>query len=92
MKNFTLNNRIIPVVYITQNALGKCANIITLSQHISQLVNSINTKNKIEVTQVQIDCDWTASNQKKYFELLRNLQKEFSDKIEITATICSTSD
>lgn len=84
---FTLNNHIIPVVYITQNALDKCANIITLSQHISQLVNSINTRNKIEVTQVQIDCDWTASNQKKYFELLRNLQKEFSDKIEITATI-----
>ena len=80
---------VVPVVYITNNALIKCHNdsIIFLANSISKLIENYQTLNKNKINEIQIDCDWTISTKEKYFELLNALKNTYSKNTIISATI-----
>jgi hypothetical protein len=85
---FGLN--VIPVIYITNKALleAKLSEIDQLSVNIYNEVKYISKEGKFQFTELQIDCDWTKTTQKKYFKLLNILKKEVAHKnIILSATI-----
>ena len=81
---------IIPVVYIVNDCLktnrktGKY-----LSDKILLRILQMNEANDIKrVKEIQIDCDWTASTQKAYFDFLEKLRvKAKAKQIKLSATI-----
>ena len=76
--------QIIPVVFITVDALRQLhsGNSATLAQKIARLLDSKISAMNISVSEIQIDCDWTAHTKNAYFSLLSQLKKEpiFQDK------------
>ena len=81
---------IIPVVYIVNDCLktnrktGKY-----LAEKILLRILQMNEANDIKrVKEIQIDCDWTASTQKAYFDFLEKLRvKAKAKQIKLSATI-----
>lgn len=80
--------KITPVVFIKNDVFIKIntALVDTLVNNIKKLITEINLKNKVSVSEIQLDCDWTESTRQFYFYFL----KQFSEKIapiKISATI-----
>jgi hypothetical protein len=87
----TKSYRIVPTVFITNRSLQRLnkLDIEDLANKICQRIIEMNTNFMLEdIIEIQIDCDWTFSTQKKYFELLKNISKNYllEDKI-LSATI-----
>ncbi|PKQ61243.1 hypothetical protein BZG02_16555 [Labilibaculum filiforme] len=79
------NFEIVPVVYIT-NQVFQVSNLEVqkLSNRIKDLVHQISQKHfKKDISQIQIDCDWTESTKYAYFELLESLSDEFDLDVTI---------
>ena len=84
------DGEIIPVVYIVNDCLktnrktGKY-----LADKILLRILQMNEANDIKrVKEIQIDCDWTASTQKAYFDFLEKLRvKAKAKQIKLSATI-----
>lgn len=68
---------IVPVVYITQDALNATTGpgIGQLAANIDKLLQGL-WNEKPAPAEIQIDCDWTATNRDRYFELLRHLRSQ----------------
>lgn len=81
------NFHVVPCVYITVAAVKnlKKDQIDDLAQKILKKIRAINQKNKLQVAEIQIDCDWTDSTKENYFGLLEALQK--NNKTLISATL-----
>ena len=93
---------IVPVIFITNRALEKTDTgaIKDLAQKIvlkakflvqgQRRYDSSNVKtiidSSIRYNELQFDCDWTASTQKKYFLLLSYIKEQAADKM-ITSTL-----
>ncbi|SFB95264.1 hypothetical protein SAMN05421780_10281 [Flexibacter flexilis DSM 6793] len=78
----------IPVVYITVEAIRNTpdeAQAAALGQKIADKILAMHQRPHL--TEIQIDCDWTASTQKRYFALLRAVRKQLSPKIQLSATV-----
>ncbi|WP_052354119.1 hypothetical protein [Flectobacillus major] len=72
---------IVPVVYITNRTLQQLdiRYLEAFSKKIFQKIQQINSlwiTNQLISQEVQIDCDWTLSTQKKYFGVLKFLRKQ----------------
>jgi hypothetical protein len=81
---------IIPVVFITNESLQKMdsAQIKPLSAKIITLISSINKNNSISsVSELQIDCDWSATTRSKYFQLLRFIKQQLLDMQDTVSTV-----
>lgn len=66
----------IPTVFITNQTLQKNANAQDLAQKIYQKIHALARQyNLPPPLQIEIDCDWTQTTQKTYFELLTHLKK-----------------
>ncbi|MGO4771547.1 hypothetical protein ACEN2I_07770 [Flavobacterium sp. W22_SRS_FK3] len=77
---------VVPVVYIKNKVMLKQnLDIEDLAQKTVKLINEINTKNKIDSKEIQIDCDWTLSSRDNYLQFIA-LFKKLSQK-KISATI-----
>ena len=77
---------VVPVIYIKNKVMLKQnLDIEDLAQKTVKLINEINTKNKIESKEIQIDCDWTLSSKDNYLQFIA-LFKKLSQK-KISATI-----
>lgn len=87
----TNNFRIIPTVFITNNAIQKTGipQIGDLSNNICSLIQQIKLSNRFDtIIEIQIDCDWTASTKEKYFDLLKKIRAKWQDShIPVSATI-----
>ncbi len=68
----------IPVIFITQDALNKTSpyQLETLAKHFTNLLYEKCVQARIAPTEIQIDFDWTANNQVKYFQLLKFCKKQ----------------
>lgn len=73
---------VIPVVFITNECIQKidsvaagnlAANIYVLIKSIYQARHFNYNSDSSGISEIQIDCDWTASTRNKYFTLLKNL-------------------
>jgi hypothetical protein len=84
------NMQIIPTVFITNACIQKTdsAQLITLATDILGMIKKITGSNHFPplLQEIQIDCDWTASTQEKYFKLLRAIKQQ-SGIATLSATI-----
>ncbi len=80
---------VIPTVFITNESIQKIDSSQTkpLAEKIMELLKSLIAKTDFDsITEVQIDCDWTASTRDKYFDLLKNI-KSLKPNAKISVTI-----
>ena len=80
---------IIPVIFITNECIYKIdpAQVNELAQKITSLTKSIEENYTLtNISEIQIDCDWTASTREKYFSLLNRL-KALNSNVVFSATI-----
>lgn len=78
----------IPVIFITNRTFSEISEeqLHLLVKNISDLTEDIRVKNQLpEITEIQIDCDWTESTKDAYFHFLKIL-KERTD-IPISCTL-----
>ncbi len=82
--------KIIPVVYIVNDVLKKCdsSQVVSLAHNVASLLKQINEVNKLTVTELQFDCDWSDATREKYFMFLRKVKSEFkTEPLLFSATI-----
>jgi hypothetical protein len=80
---------IIPVIFITNECIYRIdpAQVNDLAQKITSLTKSVEENHSLaNISEIQIDCDWTASTKEKYFSLLNRL-KELNSAVIFSATI-----
>ncbi len=77
---------VIPVVYITIDALRAMddSSAVELAEKIVTMVQRMHTSSNQPLNEIQIDCDWTISTQKKYFALLTAIKKSYSGSVSAT--------
>lgn len=83
------NLSIIPTVFITNQTLSESndAQIEALAVNLSKAIQRINDENKIQnLSEIQLDCDWTLSTKDKFFKLLETVRTQFPN-IKLSATI-----
>lgn len=90
-KSFFSQNayKIIPTVFISNECIFKIdsSQCERLADKILLLIKDINQVNTIgNISEIQIDCDWTASTREKYFSILKALQHKDS-ALSYSATI-----
>ncbi len=81
---------IIPVVYITPEALNAMNwhNLDYYARNIVKLIRQKAEKININPPEIQIDCDWTASNKTLYFTLLQKIaQQDYAASKTLSATL-----
>lgn len=79
-KKFT----IIPVVYITNEVLKKVYkdNVIGLANKLTKLIDQIAKHHQIDVSTVQLDCDWSTTTKEQFFTLIEEVKKSY--KVDVT--------
>jgi hypothetical protein len=74
---------IVPVVYITQAAIKQTVGyqVDTLAKRLVVKVKNMLQRQGInQLTELQIDCDWTEKNQETYFVLLQKIRETLNQK------------
>lgn len=87
--NFPPGIAVIPTVFITQRTFENSTNlnIEELARNIIKLTKQITEAQKLTWKGFQIDCDWTSSSKKLYFQFLEVLKKELGNDIPLSVTI-----
>ncbi|CAM3941270.1 hypothetical protein FLWE109334_01195 [Flavobacterium weaverense] len=77
---------IVPVIYVKNKVmLNNELNVQELAKKTFDYLQQINNKNKIEVQEIQIDCDWTLASRDSYLKFIESF-KRISGKT-LSATI-----
>ena len=76
---------IVPVVFIQNKVLLKSnIDLDDLAEKTLYLVNQINIKNKINCSEIQIDCDWTLGSKENYLKFIERFKKISHKKLSAT--------
>ena len=79
---------IVPVVFITPEAIVEYA---SFTDHLAHRIHAMCVKNRIDIQEVQFDCDWTTSTREAYFQFLVDVREAlktyFEKDIKISSTI-----
>ena len=76
---------IVPVIFIQNKVMLKPnLNIGDLAQKAVRLVEEINIKNKIECSEIQIDCDWTLDSKDNYLKFIEAFRQLWKKKLSAT--------
>lgn len=76
---------IIPVVYIKNKVmLDKKIDLLDLAKKTKSFIQQINTKNKITIEEIQIDCDWTLESKDNYMHFIETFKKISPTKLSAT--------
>ncbi len=80
--------KIIPVVFITNECIQKLAatqiNLLADQIILLMLTSYKNLFPNQQISEVQIDCDWSASTRQKYFALLQSIKKKGIPVLSVT--------
>lgn len=77
--------KIVPVVFIQNKVmLTPNLNVEELAQKTIRLVEEINTNNKINCQEIQIDCDWTLKSKDNYLKFIERFKKLSQKKLSAT--------
>lgn len=79
--------RVVPVVYITNRTVAslRAANVPELARNLTQKIKQLAGKQDIRFNEIQLDCDWTQTTRKTYFNLLTAISREAG--VPLSATI-----
>jgi hypothetical protein len=81
----TLDFEIIPVVYIKNKVmLDPKLNVLDLAKKTNSFIQQINSKNNINIQEIQIDCDWTLNSKDNYLRFIEAFKKVSNKKISAT--------
>lgn len=84
-KDSVNNFAIIPVIYIKNEVmLNKSQNLESLAEKMIDFIDQINKSQKIETSEIQIDCDWTLASKGQFMKFIDIL------KLKTTNTISAT--
>ena len=79
---------VVPVIFITPEAIKEYE---SFTDHLAHRIYAMCVKNKIEIKEVQFDCDWTTSTRESYFQFLVDVRKAlkgyFRKDIAVSSTI-----
>ena len=79
---------VVPVVFITPEAIKEYE---SFTDHLAHRIYAMCVKNKIEIKEVQFDCDWTESTHDAYFQFVKDirtaLKTYFGKDIAVSSTI-----
>ena len=76
---------IVPVVFIQNKVmLSTDLDIDDLAQKTFSLVEQINSKNKIQCNEIQIDCDWSLNSKENYLKFIERFKKLSHKKLSAT--------
>ena len=76
---------IVPVVFIQNKVmLEKYLDVEDLAKKTIRLITEINSKNKINCTEIQIDCDWTLNSKDNYLKFIEQIKKLSKKKLSAT--------
>ena len=79
---------IIPVVYIKNNVmLDPKLNVLDLAQKTNSFIQQINLKNKVQIHEIQIDCDWTLNSKDNYLRFIDAFKKVSNKKLSATVRL-----
>ncbi len=67
---------VVPCIFIQNDVFKRDIVLDTISKNIIDLTYKIAIRNNLNISEIQIDCDWTASTQEKYFKFLDLLQNK----------------
>ncbi|MDR0864429.1 MAG: hypothetical protein LBO74_05790 [Candidatus Symbiothrix sp.] len=82
-----LNARYVPVVFITNRTFTGITSqgIDDLALRVNDLITEIATANHLpELSEIQLDCDWTATTRNDYFSFLKKIKALSQKKISCT--------
>lgn len=78
MADYTKNMEVIPVVYIPNKVMKGDVKIEELKEKIQKLINQIHQKHLGSIpSEIQLDCDWTATTQNNFFQLVEALKNDY---------------
>jgi hypothetical protein len=81
----TSNFEVIPVIYIKNKVmLNPKLNVLDLAKKTNDFIQQINTKNNINVQEIQIDCDWTLTSKDNYLRFIEAFKKVSHKKLSAT--------
>ncbi|RXM44902.1 hypothetical protein BOW55_17040 [Flavobacterium sp. YO12] len=76
---------IVPVVFIQNKVmLEKYLDVEDLAKKTIHLITEINSKNKINCTEIQVDCDWTLNSKDNYLKFVEQIKKLSKKKLSAT--------
>jgi hypothetical protein len=76
---------VIPVIYIKNKVmLQKKINLDSLTINILSYINQINSSNKINCNEIQIDCDWTLDSRDNFLKFMQIIKKQSKKKLSVT--------
>lgn len=79
------NFNIVPVVFIQNKVmLSPNLDIDDLAQKTFSLVEQINSKNKIQCNEIQVDCDWSLNSKENYLKFIEQFKKLSHKKLSAT--------
>lgn len=91
IENLLCNKEFVPVVYITLNALKamKGHEGVLAQNIVTRVRNMCEYHNIPNVTELQLDCDWTHSTEKSFFILCDSVKQDIAD-IQLPWRLSST--
>lgn len=76
---------IVPVVFIQNKVMLQTSlDVENLAQKTFDFIEQINSKNKIDCREIQIDCDWTLNSKDKYLKFIEVFKKLSKKKLSAT--------
>jgi hypothetical protein len=78
---------VVPVIFITPEAIKEYE---SFTDHLAHRIYAMCVKNKLEINEVQFDCDWTKSTRDAYFQFLIDVRKALKTYFEKDIAISST--
>ena len=81
------NIRVVPVVYITNQTVARLRpnNVPDLARQLVRKINELADNQKITLSEIQFDCDWSRTTRSRYFSLLTAIGQQ--TRVPLSATI-----
>lgn len=77
---------VVPVVYIMEDVFRSTKDVETLAQRVAERVQKMSQTRSFAFTELQTDCDWTATTREPYYRFLTALRRELPG-VSLSSTI-----
>lgn len=80
---------LVPTIFITNRSMAQLPadQVGMLAQKTVAKIRALHPAQALSISEIQLDCDWTASTRERYFGFLRAIKKEVGPQVQLSATI-----